>query len=191
MRVFRGCGAVLMWACRGAMPGRCAFVGGAMPACACRGVMPACVCRGAMPRPAGVGACGAPGHVRVRAPGPARRLRERSRESEKRPAIDPPTGRQRGASHIPERIPPTGSGRAFCGSRSSWVVPRYCLSCSSSTCSCGLPGYVPTGGPLKAPRCTCPGPRLPGASPKTLRRTSPKTSLASHSKTREPIEWLP
>lgn len=26
--------------------------------------------------------------------------------SEKRPAIDPPTGRQRGASHVPERIPP-------------------------------------------------------------------------------------
>lgn len=58
-------------------------------------------------------------------------------------------------SFVPVRIPPTGSGRAFLGSACCWGM-----------CHCGLPGPVRTGGPLKAPRCTCPGNALRGCPPR-------------------------
>lgn len=73
----------------------------------------------------------------------------------RRPLPVPPRADSRGAFLCPGADSPTGSGRAFLGSACCWGM-----------CHCGLPGPVRTGGPLKAPRCTCPGNALRGCPPR-------------------------
>ncbi len=118
-------------------------------------------------------------------------------ESEKRPAVDPPTGRQRGASHSRCGFPPRDPAGRSVGAEAPGFLGTAgpagpaLLLVPPTRAACGLPGYVRTGGPLKAPRCTCPGHACPERPPRPSVGCPPRHPLASHSKTREPTEWLP
>ncbi|CAM5472572.1 ATP-dependent RecD-like DNA helicase [Streptomyces californicus] len=90
-------------------------------------------------------------------------------EKREAPRRRSPHGSAVGALPVPGRSPPRDPAGRLPGAEAPAV-----LLCRD------LPGNVRTGGPLKAPRCTCPGQRVHaiGSVPQALRRTSPKTSLA-------------
>lgn len=81
----------------------------------------------------------------------------------------------RAPSHVPVRIPPTGSGRAsertapesLCRARRAEpaaLVQSQCAVCRDS---------ARPGGPLKASRCTCPGNAPPGSRRRSSREVPP------------------